>query len=217
VEAFVRAEDLEGVVDRSNTFEESSHLLGLDWVDPRVTGFAFVDLDGLSISSFIGKYTILKPDASDGILAIDYCGTTDTICMGRSPLEGPFFFVYACLFSDLHVTLPLDDFTMGLLWTLYVAPSQLHPHTWASLQAFRLICDMVLLSPTPSTFLSYYSSHLTDPVSWLSFVSWSGNTPFSPCTNSYKNFVGKFFKFFIEHKGSGLFYDEYSWSNFPLY
>jgi len=53
--------------------------------------------DGASVSSFLGKYPILKSDASDGILAIDYCRPTDTICMGRSPSEDPFF-LYSCLF-----------------------------------------------------------------------------------------------------------------------
>ena len=54
--------------------------------------------DGASVSSFLGKYPILKSNASDGILAVDYCRPTDTICMGWSPSEGPFFFLYSCLF-----------------------------------------------------------------------------------------------------------------------
>jgi len=159
VEVSVRADDPKGVADRSNPIKESSHLLGLDWVDPKVTEFTFVFLDGPSISFFIGKHTILKSDASDGILAIDYYRPIDTICIGRSSSEGIFFFVYSCLFSDLHVALPFDDFTKGVLRTLNVAPSQLHPNTWASLQTFCLICDMFRLSPTSSIFLSYYTSH----------------------------------------------------------
>jgi len=73
VEDFVRVDDLEGTANRSDPFEHLSHLSGLDWVDSKVTGFTSVYLDGLSISSFMGKHTILKSDANDGILAIDYC------------------------------------------------------------------------------------------------------------------------------------------------
>lgn len=120
-------------------------------------------------------------------------------------------------FSDLHVTLPFDDFTMGVHWTLNVTPSQLHPNTWASLQNFHLICNMFRLSPTPSTFLSNYISHPTNPVSWLLLISQPSNILFSPYTTSYKNFKGKFFKLFVEPKGSRLFFDETGRSNFPLY
>ena len=215
VEEFVRADEPEGAADRLDSLEQSSHLLGLDWVDPKVIGFTFVYLDGPSISSVIGNHRILKSDASNSILAIDYC--QPTICMDRSPLEGPFFFLYSCLFSDLHVAFPFDDFTMDVLQTLNVAPFQLHWNTWASLQTFHLICDMFRLSPTPTTFLSYYTSHTTDPVSWLSLISRRGNTLFSPYTTSYKNFKGKFFKLFVEPEGMGLFFDGVDRSKFPLH
>jgi len=37
--------------------------------------------------------------------------------------------MYTCLFSDLHVSQPFDKFTMGVLRTLNVAPTQIHPNT----------------------------------------------------------------------------------------
>ena len=37
--------------------------------------------------------------------------------------------VYACMFMKLHVRLPFDDFTMGVLRKLNVAPTQLHPNS----------------------------------------------------------------------------------------
>jgi len=144
---------------------------GFDWLDPKVTDFTYVYLDRPSISSFIGNHTILKSDASDCILVIGYCWSTDTICMGRFPSQGHFFFVYSFLLPDLHVAIPFDDFTMGVLRTLNVPLSQLHPNNWASLQTFRLICDMFRLSPIPFTFLSYYTSHPTDLVSWLLLIN----------------------------------------------
>jgi len=98
-----------------------------------------------------------------------------------------------------------------------VFPSQLHPNTWVSLQTFRLICDMFCLFPTPTTFLSYYTSHPTDPVSWLSLIIRPVNTLFSPYTTSYKNFKGKFFKLFVESEGMGLFFDGVGRSKFPMY
>ena len=158
-----------------------------------------------------------KPDYPEDILAIDYCRPTNTIFMGRASSKGPFFFVYSCLLSDLHLALRFDDFTMGVLQSLNVAPSQLHPNTWASLQIFWLICDKFGLRTSPSTFLHYYTSHLADHISWLSLASRSGNILFAPLTSSYKNFKGKFFKKLIEPKGRELSFYELGQSKFPLY
>jgi len=45
------------------------------------------------------------------------------VCHGREGLEDDFFYVYACMFVKLHVRLPLDKFTMGVLQKLNVAPT----------------------------------------------------------------------------------------------
>ncbi|KAL2340300.1 hypothetical protein Fmac_008240 [Flemingia macrophylla] len=47
-----------------------------------------------------------------------------------------FFYMYDCLPRDLGVTLPCNDYTMSLLRIFNVAPSQLHPNSWALMQAF---------------------------------------------------------------------------------
>ena len=129
METSVRVDDPEGAVDWSDPAEESSHHSGFDWVYYKVTGFTFLNQDTLSISAFVNNHNVLIPDTDDGILAINYFYPTDTICIGRSSSETHFFFIYSCLFSDLHVALPFDDFTMGVLRALNVAPSQLHPNT----------------------------------------------------------------------------------------
>lgn len=71
--------------------------------------------------------------------------------------------------------------------------------------------------PSPSPFLLYYTSHPVDPINWLSFASRSGNTLFAPFTSSYTNFIGKFFKNFIEPEGRELSFDKLGQSKFPLY
>jgi len=137
---------------------------------------------------------------------------------GLVPFRGPLLLlVFLSFFSDLHVGLLFYDFTMGVLQSLNVAPSQLHPNTWASYKTFRLICDMFRLSPTPYTFLSYYTSHLAEPVSWHSFISRPDNILFSLFTISYKNFKGKFFKIFVEPEDTRFFFDKVGRSRFPLY
>jgi len=78
VEVFV------GVVDRSDPIEESSHLSGLDWVDPKVTQFAYVYLDGyISVGvfdracyQFYVKILVKGPESSvdELLIVISYDG-----------------------------------------------------------------------------------------------------------------------------------------------
>ena len=93
------------------------------------------------------------------------CGVTDRVCHGRENAQVDFFFVHSTLFVDLHVTLPFDNFTMGVLRTLNVAPTQLHPNLWAAFQAFRMLCLLFRLEPTPKAFLYYYNTCPSTPVS----------------------------------------------------
>jgi len=94
-------------------------------------------------------------------------------------------------FSNLHIFLPFDNFTMGVLRTLNIAPTQLHPNTWVSIQAFRLIYDVLCLHPTPFCFLCYYTSHPVYSVLWHSLS--------------------------IRSEATSYFFNETGWSRFPLY
>jgi len=119
-------------------------------------------------------------------LFAERCTPMDNVCHGREGHDHDFFYIYPCLFIDSHLRLSFDDFTMGVLRTLNVVPTQLHPNSWASLQAFRLLAEMFRLRPSPHVFLSYYSTRLCNPVRWVSLVSQSHNVFFTPFSSSYK-------------------------------
>jgi len=104
---------------------------------------------------------------------------------------------------------------MGVLWILNVAPRQLHPNSWVALQVFRLLCWIFKLQPTPESFLYYYNTHPSTPVSWLSLSSWPENIRFIACTTSYKFFKEKYFKVFVEPDDQDLFYNENGRPSFP--
>lgn len=42
------------------------------------------------------------------------------------PTTRDFFYVYDCIFRNLNIELPFDDFTMSILYILNMAISQLH-------------------------------------------------------------------------------------------
>jgi len=142
---------------------------------------------------------------------------TDRVCHGQENAPHDFFFVYSTFFSHLHISFPFDDFTMSVLRILNVAPTQLHPNSWAILQAFRIICQIFGLTPTLGSFLYYYNTYPSTPVGWLSLSSRPGNVRFAAFTTSYKNFKDYYFKVFVEPDGRDLFYNADGTTKFPFH
>ena len=211
------------VVDRSGSPPTAIPLVDLSWVDPKVVEFSSTYNTEVSMTKFLAKYLVLKAgeDSEDSrdpdYFSILPYGSTERVCMGRAGVGPPFFYMYTCFFSDLHVSLPYNKFTMGVLRALNVAPTQVHPNTWASLQAFRLLCDAMRIRPTPSSFLCYYGSHLGRLASWLSLAGRLGHDLFNPFAVSYKRFKERFVKVVIRPEATTFFFDRAGQSQFPFY
>jgi len=167
-----------------------------------------------SVSKFLHRFSILKAGGHSSFFSVEPCLPTESVCMGRPGTSPPFFYMYSCLFSDLHVSLPFDSFTMDILQTLNVASTQLHPNTWASIQAFRLLCDVLRFHPSHSSFVSYYTSHPANHVLWHSLIGRSGYVLFNSFATSYKKFKERFVKVCIRPEATAYFFDR---SRFPLY
>ncbi len=209
--------------DRSGSPPTAVPLADFSWVDPRVVEFSSTYGTEKSVAKFLAKYPVLKAgEGSDDSRDPDYfrilpCGPTERVCLDRAGVGPPFFYMYVCFFSDLRVSLPFDKFTMGVLRALNVAPTQVHPNTWASLQAFRLLCDVMRLRPTPSSFLCYYGSHPGRLASWLSLAGRPGSVLFDPFAVSYKRFKERFVKVVIRPEATAFFFDRAGRPRFPLY
>jgi len=98
----------------------------------------------------------------------------ECVCHGREGVVEECFYMYMCHFSQLHIRLPFDEFTMGVLQLLNVAPTQLHPNSWAYLQAFWLLCMALYLQLSPRAFLYFFVTRLRSPTTWLSLISQPG-------------------------------------------
>jgi len=129
------------------------------------------------------------------MIAIKKCSTIDNMCHNRvgNPLE--FCYTYSCMFSDVFVWLPFDEFITAMPHTLNVAPSQLHLKCWLHFKPFDfyMICSVCI-----SILKSFCITRPRTFVGWLSLVSQSSVCLFSPYTSLYKNFKGEFFKAIIK-------------------
>jgi len=177
---------------------------GYEWVDPRVKLPLSRFSKFVAIVDFRKKYDILADTVDDRIVSIERAKSGDIVCHGREGHSHDFFYMYSTLISNFHVCLPFDDFTIGVLRLLNVAPSQLHPNSWASLQAFRLICRVFHLRPSPQVFLvvSSGSKHQCLLASY---------------TQSFKRFKTSFFKVVIRSIRAGYFSFENGEPKFPFY
>ena len=151
------------------------------------------------------------------MVAIERVSVVEAVCHGHEGLEGDFFYMYVCMFTKLHVQLLLDEFTMGVLRLLNVAPTQLHPNSWGSLQAFRLICKALYLTSTPESFLYFYVTRPRDPRSWVSLVGRAKISLFDGFTQSFKKFKDGFFRVRVLPAGRLLYYDDGGRPKFPFY
>jgi len=140
----------------------------------------------------------MSKGVSGDIVSLERVSAIDRVCHGQEGATEKFFFMYMCHFSQLHVRLPFDDFTMGVLRALNVAPTQLHPNSWAYLQAFRILCESLYLEPTPYAFLYFYDTRPRRPATWLSLISRPSISRLDAFSQSFKHFKDGYFKVVVK-------------------
>ena len=97
------------VGDRPGSPPTAVPLADFSLVDPSAVEFSSSYDTEKSVAKFLAKYLVLKAgEDSDDSRDLDYfrilpCGPTERVCMGRADAGPPFFYMYTCFFSDLHV------------------------------------------------------------------------------------------------------------------
>jgi len=178
-----------------------------EWVDISVRNIPTVFRKPDDLDKVLARAPVVRSGLPSDIVIAEICGYTDRVCHGRENAPVDFFYVYSTLFADLKVTLPFDEFTMDVLRFLNLAPTQLHPNSWACMQAFRMVCQLFNLTPRAEVFLFYYNTNSVTPVSWVSLTSRPGSVRFAAFSISYKNFKERYFKIFVVPDGREYFYN----------
>jgi len=102
---------------------------GYEWVSEGVRTCSSKYRWSRLFKSWLNSINLFERGANPSMVAIERVSAVEAVCHGREGLEGDFFDMYACMFMKLHVCLPLDEFTMGVLRLLNVASTQLHPNS----------------------------------------------------------------------------------------
>ncbi|KOM28756.1 hypothetical protein LR48_Vigan583s000700 [Vigna angularis] len=128
-----------------------------------------------------------------------------------------FFFMYVTFFTHLFIRVPFTKFQTAVLREVNVAPTQLHPNSWAAVQAFLAMCLAVGVTPTIPVFFYYFEVRPSRSGGWVSFTSVRGRTLFRPFSDSFKNFKQHYFKIIVDKAGLHEFSDGEGRPLFPFY
>jgi len=189
---------------------------GYDWApyEPRTLATRF--RWGNDLGDLVERTRIFSEEVEDRHLRVKICAGNERVCHGKGEATLDFFYVYACLFHDLGLTVPFADWQMAVLRQIQCAPTQIHPNAWASMQAFDVLCRAAGLTPTMPLFLHFYKTRPTASKGWVSFLG-ANKSLLTLYLASYKGFKTGFFKVAIPRKGRRYIFDEQDRPKFPLY
>ncbi|QCD83415.1 hypothetical protein DEO72_LG2g3759 [Vigna unguiculata] len=195
---------------------------GYAWVAADVRDHSSLFRWSRLLKSWLNCTPVMSKGVSRDIVSLERVSAINRVCHGQEGATEKFFYMYMCHFSQLHVRLPFDDFTMGVLRALNVAPTQLHPNSWAYLQAFRILCESLYLEPSPYAFLYFYDTRPRRPATWLSLISRPSISRLDAFSQSFKHFKDGYFKVVVKEGGEPYFLNvdgstkfPFSWTNNP--
>jgi len=98
------------------------------------------------LKSWLNCIPIFERGVRKDTVALERVKVVDCVCHSQEGAVEKFVYMYMWHFSQLYVRLPFDDFTMGVLRLLNVAPTQLHSNSWAYLLAFWVPAKLCIYS-----------------------------------------------------------------------
>ena len=121
------------------------------------------------------------------------CPPDVPICADDKGNNGEFFcFIYTTFFKKVKLRLPFTRFERELLTELDIAAAQLHPNSWAFVQAFQIMCAHLGLPASVDVFLFLFEAKSPGDRPWVSLNGIVGRSILSIFQQSYKDWKGKF-------------------------
>jgi len=121
----VREDPLEEIAESSWPMKA-----GYDWVAADVRNQSSLFRWSRLLNSWLNCTSVIARDVDRDIVLLERVSAVERVCHGQEGVGDKFFYMYMCHVSQLHVRLSLDDFAMGVLCLLNVAPTQLHLNNW---------------------------------------------------------------------------------------
>ncbi|XP_057431461.1 uncharacterized protein LOC130724272 isoform X2 [Lotus japonicus] len=170
-----------------------------------------------SVKKLRSRLSLSSSEEIEKKIIIEACRMGEPVCFNQPPgALTEYFYMYETLFSRLNIKLPFSDFECDVLRTLNVAPTQLHPNSWAYIRAFNLLCGNYDINPSARLFFCFFKSKLGRK-GWISLNGIPGKCLFSLFASNYKYFKTKFFRVKNRQDFPELIKDASGGYKFPLY
>lgn len=107
------------------------------------------------VEAFYSIYAVYDESVAQYDMA-RLCKASKKVYMKPKPDSYDFTYVYDFLFKEYGITFPLTEFEAGMLTLMNIAPSQLHPNSWAFLKCFELLCRHLDFEPSTNVYIHFY-------------------------------------------------------------
>jgi len=94
--------------------------------------------------------------------------------------------MYMVVLEEFRVTIPFMAFEMDVLKFLNVAPSQIHPNSWAFIRGFENMCKSLSLEPSVCVFFHFYRIKDVNKGTWISISAYPSKKLFPPYASNFK-------------------------------
>ncbi|PNY05504.1 hypothetical protein L195_g001956 [Trifolium pratense] len=131
--------------------------------------------------------------------------------------EPHYFYMYGDVIRALNLWFPFTCFEDTVLRILNVAPTQLHPNSWAFIKAFELVCLGLNLEPRLGVFFSFYYVKSLSPGKMVSLSSLPNRGLFVLFASHFKSYHDSFFRVRHGPPLARLMYDNNRNRLFPFY
>ncbi|KOM40471.1 hypothetical protein LR48_Vigan04g066900 [Vigna angularis] len=192
-------------------------ILGYDWAPHDANLFASEYATKKALSWRVGRLYIVRDVEDSHLIRAGVSLQNERVYHGKETSPDDFFFMYANLFSQLCVRVPFYGVSNGHSPGNECRPVQLHPNSWAAIQAFLVVCLAVGVNPTIPVFFHYFEVRPPPKGCWVSLTSVRDRTLFRSFFDSYKNFKDQFFKVIIDAVDRHEFHDAVGNPLFPFY
>ncbi|KEH26360.1 hypothetical protein MTR_6g053030 [Medicago truncatula] len=115
------------------------------------------------------------------------CPPGEKVCTMRPKGVKEIFHMYGAVLEEFGVKIPFTLFEMDVLRLLNVAPSQIHPNSWAFICGFEILCEALDMIPSAGFFfLHFYGTKGVDKGSWVPISAHPGKQLFPAFASNFK-------------------------------
>ena len=123
---------VEETLEQVAASDESGDLIGIDVDDegddvnlPEISGYDWAPYEprtvatrfrwGNDLGDLVERTRIFSEEVEDRHLRVKICAGNERVCHGKGEAKLDFFYVYACFFHDLRLSIPFADWQMAVL------------------------------------------------------------------------------------------------------